>query len=122
MEADIESEGCRVQGIGLKHCAPCGLPSARSKGPSTDTQPCRPTEFKSLMRAWPRTLDPEPSHLWQLQQVRGADEEVAVEAADAEALAAADAHDGLPACPPATRVHAQGSTLRALPNSPNRDI
>ena len=35
-------------------------------------------------------------HLGQSEEVGGADEEVAVEGADAEALGTADAHDGLP--------------------------
>ena len=35
-------------------------------------------------------------HLRQGEQVGGADEEVAVEGGDAQALGAADAHDGLP--------------------------
>ncbi len=36
--------------------------------------------------------------LGQGEEVGGADEEVAVEGADAQALAAADAHDRLPGC------------------------
>ena len=68
----------------------CGRRGGLGRDPS-------PTPKAAVLR-FSHRLCPWVPHLWQGQQVCGADEEVAMEVGDPEALAAANAHDALPRC------------------------